>query len=195
MRSALFWVIAIFLVGTLVVVTMLPHAHHTDTVTQSAPASAQSAPAARQVAPRTMVPPETNTPVATHLDALRRGIPINQETTPLAMAREENNDVPRERNYPMQPPTIPHSIDNYQVDKNYNRCLMCHTRANAAKFNAPAIAASHYVTRSGQVLAEISPRRYFCTQCHVPQTNAKPLVGNIYQYDTAAIQAAAKNGQ
>jgi cytochrome c-type protein NapB len=132
--------------------------------------------------------------VAINLDTLRRGIPISQEATPLPMARVENNDVARERNYPMQPPTIPHSIDNYQIDKNYNRCLMCHTRANAAKFNAPAIAASHYVTREGHVLAEISPRRYFCIQCHVPQTNAKPLVDNTYQYDTAAIQAAAKNG-
>ncbi|QRN55979.1 nitrate reductase cytochrome c-type subunit [Dyella caseinilytica] len=174
---------------------MLPHIHHEETATQSPPASAQSAPVARQVASRATVPPETNTPVATNLDALRRGIPINQEAMPLPMAAVENNDVPRERNYPMQPPTIPHSIDNYQVDKNYNRCLMCHTRANAAKFNAPAIAASHYVTREGQVLAQISPRRYFCTQCHVPQTNAKPLVGNTYQYDTAVIQAAAKNGQ
>lgn len=195
MRSALFWIIAIFLVGTLIVVTMLPGAHQTGSTAQSPPAAAASAPAPRQVAAKVMVPPETNTPVATNLDGLRRGIPINQEAMPLPMAQVENNDVPRERNYPMQPPTIPHSIDNYQVDKNYNRCLMCHTRANAAKFNAPAIAASHYITRDGHVLADISPRRYFCVQCHVPQTQARPLVGNTYQYDTAALQAAAKNGQ
>jgi nitrate reductase (cytochrome), electron transfer subunit len=195
MRSALFWVIAILLVGTLIVVTMLPGTHHTEAVTQTSPAPAQSAPMARQVKPRTIVSPETNTPVATNLDAMRRGIPIDQEAQPLAMARVENSDVPRERNYPMQPPTIPHSIDNYQVDKNYNRCLMCHTRANAAKFGAPAIAASHYLTREGEVLAEISPRRYFCTQCHVPQTNAKPLVTNTYRYDTAVTQPPSKNGQ
>jgi nitrate reductase (cytochrome), electron transfer subunit len=194
MRSAMFWVIGMLLVGTLVVVTMLPHLHPAQTAVQPSPAPAQNASVVRQVKPRTVVPPETNTPVATHLDAMRRGIPINQEAVPLAMARDENNDVPRERNYPMQPPTIPHSIDNYQVDKNYNRCLMCHTRANAAKFGAPAIAASHYLTREGEVLAEISPRRYFCTQCHVPQTNAKPLVPNTYQYDTAAIPTPTKNG-
>lgn len=193
MRSALFWFIAIFLVGTLIVATMLPGARQTGTATQTPPAAAASTPAPRQVAVKVMLPPETNTPVATNLDGLRRGIPVNQEAMPLPMARVENNDVPRERNYPMQPPTIPHSIDNYQVDKNSNRCLMCHTRANAAKFNAPAIAASHYVTREGHVLADISPRRYFCIQCHVPQTDAKPLVGNTFQYDTAVTQAADKN--
>jgi nitrate reductase (cytochrome), electron transfer subunit len=190
MRNMMFWIVAVFLVGTLIVVTMLPHIHPTASAPTSPPAAAQSTATVRQVAPRVTAPPETNTPVATNLDALRRGIPIDQESTPLPMAQVENNDVARERNYPMQPPTIPHSIDNYQVDKNYNRCLMCHTRANAAKFGAPAIAASHYVTRNGEVLAEISPRRYFCIQCHVPQTNAKPLVGNSYQYDTAATQAA-----
>jgi nitrate reductase (cytochrome), electron transfer subunit len=195
MRSALFWVIAILLVGTLVLVTMLPRTQREGSVAQSQAAPVQSASTPRQVAPRALVVAETDTPVATRLDAMRRGIPINQEAEPLAMARDENADVPRERNYPMQPPTIPHSIDNYQIDKNYNRCLMCHTRANAAKFSAPAIAASHYLTREGDVLAQISPRRYFCTQCHVPQTHAKPLVANTYQYETTAIQAAAKSGQ
>jgi cytochrome c-type protein NapB len=26
----------------------------------------------------------------------------------------------------------------------------------------------------------VSPRRYFCTQCHVVQTDAKPLVGSDF---------------
>jgi nitrate reductase (cytochrome), electron transfer subunit len=191
MRNVPFWTAAILLVGALIVVTLLPRIHpNASTPT----ATSAVAPGPRGVAPRGTAPPATSTPVATNLDALRRGIPIDQEATPLPMARVENNDTPRERNYPMQPPTIPHSIDNYQVDKNYNRCLMCHTRANAAKYNAPAIAASHYLTRDGEVLAEISPRRYFCIQCHVPQTDAKPLVGNSYQYDTTVTQTAAKNG-
>jgi cytochrome c-type protein NapB len=29
-------------------------------------------------------------------------------------------------------------------------------------------------------LGDISPRRYFCMQCHVPQTDAKPLVDNVF---------------
>jgi cytochrome c-type protein NapB len=30
------------------------------------------------------------------------------------------------------------------------------------------------------MLADVSRRRYFCTQCHVPQTDARPLVGNSF---------------
>ncbi|MFZ1045029.1 MAG: nitrate reductase cytochrome c-type subunit, partial [Pseudolabrys sp.] len=33
----------------------------------------------------------------------------------------------------------------------------------------------------GQVLADVTPRRYFCTACHVPQTDAKPLVDNTFE--------------
>src|SRR5690606_23803469 len=50
---------------------------------------------------------------ARELDAMRRHVPVDEEITPLPMARVENFDMTRERAYPMQPPTIPHSIDGY----------------------------------------------------------------------------------
>ena len=115
------------------------------------------------------------------IDALRRGIPLDQEDKPLPMARTENTDLRRKRAYPDQPPTIPHSIDGYQVDKNSNRCLLCHSRANADTFQAPMVSVTHFVDRDGQVLAAVSPRRYFCTQCHVVQTDAKPLVPSTFR--------------
>jgi cytochrome c-type protein NapB len=115
------------------------------------------------------------------IDAIRRGAPVNQEIPPPAIARVENTDVKRNRAYPMQPPTIPHSIDNYQIDKNSNRCLLCHSRANADKFQAPPVSVTHYMDRQDQFLATISPRRYFCNQCHVVQTDAKPLVANTFK--------------
>ena len=114
------------------------------------------------------------------IDALRRGVPLDEEAAPLPMARTENTDLRRKRAYPDQPPTIPHAIDGYQVDKNSNRCLLCHSRANAANFQAPMVSVTHFVDREGQVLASVSPRRYFCTQCHVVQTDAKPLVGSDF---------------
>jgi cytochrome c-type protein NapB len=40
---------------------------------------------------------------------------------------------------------------------------------------------THFRDREGQELDNVSPRRYFCTQCHVPQTDAKPLVDNTFQ--------------
>ncbi len=85
------------------------------------------------------------------------------------------------RTYSMQPPTIPHKIDGYQVDKDFNRCLACHARVNTEETQAPPLSVTHYMDRDSNVLAEVSPRRYFCVQCHVPQTEAKPLVSNNYQ--------------
>jgi nitrate reductase (cytochrome), electron transfer subunit len=115
------------------------------------------------------------------LDALRRGIPLAEEGRPLPMQRTENTDLRRKRAYPEQPPTIPHSIDGYQLDKNSNRCLLCHSRANAEMFQAPMVSITHFLDRDGQVLGAVSPRRYFCTQCHVVQTEVKPLVGSDFR--------------
>jgi cytochrome c-type protein NapB len=126
------------------------------------------------------------------LDALRRGIPLNQEGRPLPMRNTENADLRRKRAYPEQPPTIPHSIDSYQIDKNSNRCLLCHARAGAFTFQAPMISVTHFVDRDGQVLATVSPRRYFCTQCHVPQTDAKPLVENDFRDIDEIVSAEAR---
>jgi cytochrome c-type protein NapB len=42
------------------------------------------------------------------------------------------------------------------------------------------ISVTHYADREGQVLADVSPRRYFCTQCHVTQTDAQPMVENTF---------------
>ena len=38
---------------------------------------------------------------------------------------------------------------------------------------ATKVSITHFKDRDGRELSNISPRRYFCTQCHVPQTNAK----------------------
>ena len=35
--------------------------------------------------------------------------------------------------------------------------------------------------RDGNLLADISPRRYFCDTCHVVQLEVKPLVENNYE--------------
>jgi cytochrome c-type protein NapB len=127
------------------------------------------------------------------LDGLRRGVPVDQEAAPLPMARVENVDRKRLRAYPMQPPTIPHAIDGYQVDKNSNRCMLCHARANAEKFQAPPVSVTHYMDRDDQFLATISPRRYFCNQCHVVQTDAPVLVTNTFEDIDAVMAAAAES--
>lgn len=111
----------------------------------------------------------------------RPGGTISQSLPAPPIANEENKDLKRERNYPEQPPTIPHSISGYQIDKNGNKCLACHSRANSARSQAPMISITHYMDRDGQALAAVSPRRYFCTQCHVSQNEVQPLVGNSFE--------------
>lgn len=112
---------------------------------------------------------------------LRGETAIGEQGEPPAMSQVENKDVKRKRAYPMQPPTIPHKIDNYQVDLNTNKCLSCHSRHRTEESNAPMISVTHYMDRDGNFLAAVSPRRYFCGQCHVPQQDVKSTIPNSFK--------------
>jgi cytochrome c-type protein NapB len=59
--------------------------------------------------------------------------------------------------------------------------LSCHKREFTEGSGAPMISVTHYMTREGQMLADVSPRRYFCTACHVPQAEVNPLVPNTFR--------------
>ncbi|NQD37243.1 nitrate reductase cytochrome c-type subunit [Permianibacter sp. IMCC34836] len=129
-------------------------------------------------------------------NALRGSVPINEEGKPAPMYTTENKDIKRPRAYSMQPPTIPHKIDGYQVDQYANKCLSCHSRVRTGESQAPMVSVTHYQDRDGNFLAEISPRRYFCGQCHVAQVDAKPLVVNTFEdVDEILKRKAAKPGQ
>ena len=97
------------------------------------------------------------------------------------VARPITDDVRRSRNYPEQPPVIPHTIDGYQITLHTNQCLTCHARQFIEGSGAPMISVTHFMDRDGQVLADVTPRRYFCTACHVQQTDAQPLVPNTFK--------------
>jgi cytochrome c-type protein NapB len=90
------------------------------------------------------------------------------------------------RAYRQQPPLIPHKVDAYQVTINNNQCMDCHDWPGNKRVNAPKISETHYVDRQGARLDKVAGTRYFCPQCHVPQADAKPLVGNIFQNATQA---------
>ncbi len=111
---------------------------------------------------------------------LRGPAPLDEEPKAPRMARVENFDVRRGRAYTSQPPTIPHAIEKYEITRNVNFCMYCHARVRNEQSQAPMVSATHYMDRDHNYLAEISPRRYFCTQCHVVQTDAQPLVGNDF---------------
>jgi cytochrome c-type protein NapB len=122
---------------------------------------------------------------ATHaqgmVDAMRGRTPLQDEPAPPPLQNQENKDVRRTRAFAMQPPTIPHKIEGYQVDKNANRCMACHARTRIEESKAIPVSPTHYMDRDGTIRGDISPRRYFCTQCHVPQDEVKPLVANTYE--------------
>ncbi|MBP2314251.1 nitrate reductase cytochrome c-type subunit [Azospirillum soli] len=107
--------------------------------------------------------------------------PMVQDVPADPMPREIVDDVKRTRNYADQPPLIPHAIRDYQLDLNVNKCLTCHDRKNSEGAQAPMISITHFQDRDGQALGAVSPRRYFCTQCHVPQTDARPITGNMFK--------------
>ena len=97
------------------------------------------------------------------------------------------------------------------ITKNNNACLGCHMPEVAKSVNATPIPKSHFtnfrplesVTKSGKVVkkgkivaranngsndvyinsthGKLYAGRFNCTQCHVPQSNAKPLVGNTFK--------------
>jgi cytochrome c-type protein NapB len=112
--------------------------------------------------------------------ALRGATPINSEGPAAPMPVPRNSAETEVRNYPEQPPLIPHSIEGYQIDLNSNKCLSCHARARTGESGAPMLSITHFMDRDGQVLAAVSPRRYFCTQCHVSQYEVKPPVKNDF---------------
>ena len=112
--------------------------------------------------------------------ATLRGAEIDEEPSAPMLGEPANTDLRRGRNYPEQPPTTPHKTRNYQLDLNANKCLTCHSRTAIEESQAPMISVTHYIDRKGQVRAFMSPRRFFCDQCHVTQHEVRPLTGNTF---------------
>ena len=114
-----------------------------------------------------------------------------------------------ERSFVNAPPLIPHSVEGLlPITKKNNACLGCHMPNVAKSMGATPIPPSHFtdfrpatkigadgkVIKEGKVVANSSDigvvlhkehklyeGRYNCSQCHVPQANAKPLVANNFK--------------
>ena len=120
--------------------------------------------------------------------------PASLAEEPQPPPREVNDDRRQARNWPEQPPVIPHTIQGYQITLNANKCLTCHGRQFTAQSQAPMISITHFMDRDGQILASITPRRYFCTQCHVTQADVDPLVENDFKDIDSIIEAQRAAG-
>ncbi len=114
------------------------------------------------------------------LDSELRDAQIMEQTTPPELKSHEALGRVRSRSYPMVAPTIPHSTEGFILDKDFNQCMSCHGASVAPMIKAPAVGESHYKNRDGEYLMDVSPRRYICTQCHVPQFQDQPSVVNNF---------------
>ncbi|WP_079435462.1 nitrate reductase cytochrome c-type subunit [Zoogloea sp. LCSB751] len=110
-----------------------------------------------------------------------RGAEINASDPEGDGTRYGRDQPPLPRDFVQQPPLIPHQIRGYNITKNFNKCLDCHAWSRAKETGATKISVTHFKDREGQELSSVSPRRYFCNQCHVPQSDARPLVGNTFK--------------
>ncbi|NMP32218.1 nitrate reductase cytochrome c-type subunit [Thalassotalea sp. M1531] len=117
---------------------------------------------------------------SSNIATLRDNTALNEQKKTTAIPKVINSDIKQKRSYPMQPPIIPHTTRNYEVTLNSNKCMSCHSRQRTEESQAPMVSVTHYMDREGNFLAEISPRRYFCNQCHVNQFDTKPEVENTF---------------
>jgi cytochrome c-type protein NapB len=117
---------------------------------------------------------------AESIRSLRGAVPIDQEVNADDMKKVQAETAPIQRNYVQQPPLIPHSIRNYTISLNNNKCMDCHSWQNYQDFEATKVSQTHFTDSQGVDLADVSPRRYFCTQCHITQVDAQPLIENDF---------------
>lgn len=129
----------------------------------------------------------TETPRVEPVESLRGDVPISDLDAAPGLKFIPKSQNPIARNYINQPPLIPHSIAGFQINLSNNACLQCHD-VNSQVTGALKIPPTHYLTRDNKLLKQVSPRRYFCLQCHVVQADAPALVGNDFTPVTKAAQ-------
>ncbi|HWR87368.1 MAG TPA: nitrate reductase cytochrome c-type subunit [Acidiferrobacterales bacterium] len=126
-----------------------------------------------------------------NLKSLRGETPLTEEPSATALKDPPKDHAPEARNYLHQPPLIPHTIRDYNITRTHNKCMECHSWQRYREFGATKVSMTHFKDRSGTDIANVSPLRYFCTQCHVPQADTKPLVENTFR-PVEAIKPAVK---
>ena len=121
-------------------------------------------------------------PGANPVTTLRGGEPVSASDVDIGVAfKAERDRGPLPRDFVQQPPLIPHDIRGYTVTQNFNKCMDCHAWTRAREAGATKVSLTHFRDRDGVELSNVSPRRYFCLQCHVSQTDARPLVENTFK--------------
>ncbi|MCB1801903.1 MAG: nitrate reductase cytochrome c-type subunit [Gammaproteobacteria bacterium] len=107
-------------------------------------------------------------------------IPATAPAPPEFDYKKDKENIPR--NFEQQPPLVPHLSEKYTVNLKENKCLECHMKQPGKdKAKSVEMSESHFIDRNGNKLDKPSAGRHFCTQCHVPQVDAEPLIGSNFQ--------------
>ncbi len=81
-----------------------------------------------------------------------------------------------ERSFENAPPMIPHTVEDYFIiTARNNECVACHLPENAFDAEATPTPKTHNIADD-----ELDPKMYFCTLCHAPQEDVKPVIGNTF---------------
>ena len=124
------------------------------------------------------------------IDELNMGL-SKTTPTPSASAYSDGkpgyND-PLPRAWEEAPPQVPHRIDEFlPVTAADNQCLDCHDvpkyiekpkNLDRSKKSKSPMPEGHYASSE---MDDLDGARFNCTQCHVPQSNAAPLVESTYR--------------
>jgi len=96
-----------------------------------------------------------------------------------------------ERTFDNSPPMIPHETEDmlpmtvwYKMSFFFtNMCTSCHMPELAKRMKATPIPESHLIDfRTGEdLMGRLDKKRHFCVQCHVPQSDAKLPVENLFE--------------
>ena len=109
--------------------------------------------------------------------------------TPAPPSNQKNGSWPGQNSLlarvnPVGPPPIPHMIGGFlPITQGSNSCMGCHRTDRKIEGGPVPIPESHYIdSRSGLDQKQDTPdgARYYCLSCHVPQTDAEPLVENQF---------------
>ncbi len=114
------------------------------------------------------------------IKSLRGDLPLDAPPKPPTKARVMSKSGGYQRAWKTQPPLIPHKIDKERISLDENSCLRCHAPDTYKAEKAPMISRTHFTDPEHPSDKNLMRRRWFCTQCHVPQVEAKPLVENVF---------------
>jgi len=87
-----------------------------------------------------------------------------------------------ERSFASQPPLIPYNVDGFDISKTENACWDCHNSDEFKGKKMPMVSKSHLVQGTdAKAEPQLDMKRWQCDSCHVPQVDARPLVGNDFK--------------